>query len=115
MNSWDKLRKEKPLTCRLCGETDSGVDMWCGAPWGDAHKKCALIASEGIQRYLKHQVWIREARGTQYSEQRGWFCEKCGKLHYIKDGSKCLECDSEMKVTFTFHSSASKVRKDEED
>ena len=61
----DEHRKKNPDTCELCGETDETVDMWCGAPWGYAHRSCAKIASKGITLWLKRQLWIRE-------ELKGW-------------------------------------------
>ena len=106
MSDWDEHRKKNPLTCQFCGETDPTVDMWCGAPWGKAHRKCAEIAAEGITLYLRRQLFFREGDyAMEYSTQRGWWCEYCGQMQYFKEGSNCEKCGKEMRVLMTYHSS----------
>ena len=103
MSDWDEHRKENPLTCKLCGETDETVDMWCGAPWSYAHRSCAKTAAKAITLWLKRQLWIREEHNYSYSHQRGWYCDGCGKIHDFGEGKKC-ECGMEMRVLFTYES-----------
>ena len=103
MSDWDEKRKENPLTCTLCGETDPTVDMWCGAPWGHAHRECAKIAGKGITKWLRRQLHFREEFDYRPSQQRGWYCDGCGKIHRFKEGKEC-ECGGEMRVLFTYES-----------
>lgn len=106
MSDWDKHRQENPLTCQFCGETDPTVDMWCGAPWGEAHRKCAEIAAEGITLYLKRELLFRgEDNPYSYSQQRGWFCENCKTFQYMSDGRACIHCGEETILAMTHHSS----------
>ena len=101
MSDWDEHRKANPLTCALCGETDETVNMWCGAPWGYAHRSCAKIASKGITRWLERQLWFRKERNYAYSQQRGWYCAECEGVYDFGEGRTCHECGKEMKVLFT--------------
>ena len=111
MSSWDEKRKESPLTCQFCGETDPTVDMWCGAPWGHAHRKCAEIAADGITLYLKRELMFRgEDYPIQYSQQRGWWCEECDLLYAFKTGSDCPVGHGKMRIVMTYHSSASSTK-----
>ena len=114
MSNWDEKRKENPLTCTFCGETDPTVDMWCGAPWGYAHRKCAEIAAKGITLYLKQQLLMRgEDFHIQYSQQRGWYCEECDKLYPFKTRSECPEGHGKMQIAMTYHSSEQSTMEEE--